>query len=175
MFTPLITSWPVAIETLNCNRVVFLFPVLIFRALSLYNDNTKKKGACRNSAHDESPVKWLFKTVQLMNETCWKAEILNPVSDVLFCVRSVGPPPELVRQREAKWINIMVQWDRILLKKTSKVRIIRGTIPNWRTSAVMTAEFHLSASVSCCLYCTCWFIVTLLWLQLTLQIEQSRC
>ncbi|XP_036932547.1 trichohyalin [Acanthopagrus latus] len=36
---------------------------------------------------------------------------------------SVGPPPELVRQREAKWINIMLQWDRILLKKTSKVKV----------------------------------------------------
>ncbi|XP_073343049.1 uncharacterized protein tbc1d10c [Pagrus major] len=36
---------------------------------------------------------------------------------------SVGPPPEMVRQREAKWINIMVQWDRILLKKSSKVKV----------------------------------------------------
>uniref|UniRef100_A0A667XVD2 Rab-GAP TBC domain-containing protein n=1 Tax=Myripristis murdjan TaxID=586833 RepID=A0A667XVD2_9TELE len=36
------------------------------------------------------------------------------------CVRSVGPPPELVRQREAKWINIISQWDRILMKKSSK-------------------------------------------------------
>ncbi|XP_051274971.1 TBC1 domain family member 10B [Dicentrarchus labrax] len=36
---------------------------------------------------------------------------------------SVGPPPELVRQREAKWINIIAQWDRILLKKTSKVKV----------------------------------------------------
>ncbi|XP_038554560.1 trichohyalin isoform X1 [Micropterus salmoides] len=36
---------------------------------------------------------------------------------------SVGPPPELVRQREAKWINIIGQWDRILLKKTSKVKV----------------------------------------------------
>ncbi|KAG8004011.1 Carabin [Nibea albiflora] len=36
---------------------------------------------------------------------------------------STGPPPELVRQREAKWINIIVQWDRILLKKTSKVKV----------------------------------------------------
>ncbi|XP_070692381.1 rab GTPase-activating protein eat-17 [Pempheris klunzingeri] len=35
----------------------------------------------------------------------------------------VGPPPELVRQREAKWINIISQWDRILLKKTSKVKV----------------------------------------------------
>lgn len=40
---------------------------------------------------------------------------------ILFCVRSVGPPPELVRHRETKWINIISQWDRILLKKTSKV------------------------------------------------------
>ncbi|XP_070818286.1 ecotropic viral integration site 5 ortholog [Chaetodon trifascialis] len=38
-------------------------------------------------------------------------------------VSSVGPPPELVRQREAKWINIIGQWDRILLKKTSKVKV----------------------------------------------------
>ncbi|XP_068570976.1 ecotropic viral integration site 5 ortholog [Cebidichthys violaceus] len=36
---------------------------------------------------------------------------------------SVGPPPELVRQRETKWINIISQWDRILLKKTSKVKV----------------------------------------------------
>ncbi|KAM9356692.1 uncharacterized protein tbc1d10c [Symphorus nematophorus] len=36
---------------------------------------------------------------------------------------SVGPPPELVRQREAKWINIIAQWDRILQKKTSKVKV----------------------------------------------------
>ncbi|RVE67315.1 hypothetical protein OJAV_G00101620 [Oryzias javanicus] len=34
----------------------------------------------------------------------------------------VGPPPELVRQREAKWINIIRQWDHILLKKSSKVK-----------------------------------------------------
>ncbi|XP_030001735.1 ecotropic viral integration site 5 ortholog [Sphaeramia orbicularis] len=38
-------------------------------------------------------------------------------------VRSAGPPPELVRQREAKWIHIIGQWDRILLKKTSKVKM----------------------------------------------------
>uniref|UniRef100_A0AAQ4P3A5 TBC1 domain family, member 10C n=1 Tax=Gasterosteus aculeatus aculeatus TaxID=481459 RepID=A0AAQ4P3A5_GASAC len=42
---------------------------------------------------------------------------------ILFCVRSVGPPPELVRHRETKWINIISQWDRILLKKTSKVKV----------------------------------------------------
>ncbi|XP_078116676.1 uncharacterized protein tbc1d10c [Sander vitreus] len=36
---------------------------------------------------------------------------------------SVGPAPELVRQRETKWINIISQWDRILLKKTSKVKV----------------------------------------------------
>ncbi|XP_026185505.1 ecotropic viral integration site 5 ortholog [Mastacembelus armatus] len=36
---------------------------------------------------------------------------------------SVGPPPELVRQREVKWINIIQQWDRILLKKTSKIKV----------------------------------------------------
>ncbi|KAF6726716.1 TBC1 domain family member 10A [Oryzias melastigma] len=34
----------------------------------------------------------------------------------------VGPPPELVRQRESKWINIIRQWDHILLKKSSKVK-----------------------------------------------------
>lgn len=37
------------------------------------------------------------------------------------CVRSVGPAPELVRHREAKWINIISQWDHILQKKNSKV------------------------------------------------------
>ncbi|XP_024864360.1 ecotropic viral integration site 5 ortholog [Kryptolebias marmoratus] len=36
---------------------------------------------------------------------------------------SVGPPPELVRQREAKWINLIGQWDRVLLKKSSKVKL----------------------------------------------------
>uniref|UniRef100_A0A3Q3JJ85 Rab-GAP TBC domain-containing protein n=1 Tax=Monopterus albus TaxID=43700 RepID=A0A3Q3JJ85_MONAL len=36
---------------------------------------------------------------------------------------NVGPPPELVRQREAKWIDIIHQWDRILLKKPSKVKV----------------------------------------------------
>ncbi|XP_037316592.2 ecotropic viral integration site 5 ortholog isoform X2 [Pungitius pungitius] len=36
---------------------------------------------------------------------------------------SVGPPPELVRHRETKWINIIGQWDRLLLKKTSKVKV----------------------------------------------------
>lgn len=36
---------------------------------------------------------------------------------------SVGPSPELVRQREAKWINIMVQWNQILPKRTNKVKV----------------------------------------------------
>ncbi|XP_035768828.1 ecotropic viral integration site 5 ortholog [Neolamprologus brichardi] len=36
---------------------------------------------------------------------------------------SLGPPPELVRQREAKWIKIIDQWDRILSKKSSKVKV----------------------------------------------------
>ncbi|XP_042348664.1 ecotropic viral integration site 5 ortholog isoform X2 [Plectropomus leopardus] len=36
---------------------------------------------------------------------------------------SVGPSPELVRQRETKWINIISQWDRMLLKKTSKIKV----------------------------------------------------
>ncbi|XP_047209125.1 ecotropic viral integration site 5 ortholog [Girardinichthys multiradiatus] len=36
---------------------------------------------------------------------------------------SVGPSPEVVRQREAKWINIMSQWDFILSKKSSKVKL----------------------------------------------------
>ncbi|XP_035017380.1 ecotropic viral integration site 5 ortholog [Hippoglossus stenolepis] len=35
---------------------------------------------------------------------------------------SVGPPPELVRHRENKWISIILQWDRMMLKKTSKVK-----------------------------------------------------
>ncbi|CAL8264295.1 unnamed protein product [Lota lota] len=35
---------------------------------------------------------------------------------------SVGPPPELVRQREAKWIDIISQWDHVLQKKNSKVK-----------------------------------------------------
>nr|XP_015801469.2 ecotropic viral integration site 5 ortholog [Nothobranchius furzeri] len=36
---------------------------------------------------------------------------------------SVGPSPELVRQREAKWINIIGQWNRILLRKSSTVKL----------------------------------------------------
>ncbi|XP_021416922.2 trichohyalin isoform X1 [Oncorhynchus mykiss] len=35
---------------------------------------------------------------------------------------SEGPSPELVRQREAKWINIISQWDRVLLKNSRKVK-----------------------------------------------------
>ncbi len=38
---PLITSWPVAMETSIRYRVVFLFPVLILRTLSFYYDNTE--------------------------------------------------------------------------------------------------------------------------------------
>ncbi|KAJ8371880.1 hypothetical protein AAFF_G00299180 [Aldrovandia affinis] len=37
-------------------------------------------------------------------------------------VGTEGPPPEVVRQRETKWLNIISQWDRILLKKTNKVK-----------------------------------------------------
>ncbi|XP_029020900.1 rab GTPase-activating protein eat-17 [Betta splendens] len=36
---------------------------------------------------------------------------------------NLGPPPELVRHRETKWINIIQQWDRVLLKKTNKVKV----------------------------------------------------
>ncbi|KAM6923438.1 uncharacterized protein tbc1d10c [Xenentodon cancila] len=36
---------------------------------------------------------------------------------------SVGPSPELVRQREAKWMKIIGQKERILLKKSSKVKV----------------------------------------------------
>lgn len=46
---------------------------------------------------------------------------------VLFCFRRVGPPPELVRQRETKWINIILQWDSMLLKKTNKVCLSSDT------------------------------------------------
>ncbi|XP_036406779.1 TBC1 domain family member 10A, partial [Megalops cyprinoides] len=37
-------------------------------------------------------------------------------------VGNEGPPPEVVRQRETKWLNIISQWDRIILKKTNKVK-----------------------------------------------------
>ncbi|KAL0974205.1 hypothetical protein UPYG_G00217070 [Umbra pygmaea] len=37
-------------------------------------------------------------------------------------VRTEGPSPELVRQREMKWINIISQWDQVVLKKSSKVK-----------------------------------------------------
>lgn len=43
----------------------------------------------------------------------------------------MGPAPELVRQREAKWIDILAQWDRILLKKTSKVCARKGNTGYW--------------------------------------------
>ncbi|MBN3311772.1 TB10A protein, partial [Atractosteus spatula] len=33
-----------------------------------------------------------------------------------------GPPPEVIRQREAKWLEIISHWDRFLLKKSSKVK-----------------------------------------------------
>ncbi|XP_008281848.1 trichohyalin [Stegastes partitus] len=36
---------------------------------------------------------------------------------------SVGPSPELVRHRETKWLSLIGQWDRILLKKSSKVKV----------------------------------------------------
>ncbi|KAM9850153.1 uncharacterized protein tbc1d10c isoform 1-T2 [Aulostomus maculatus] len=37
--------------------------------------------------------------------------------------RTVGPHPQLVRQREAKWISIIDKWEHILLKRTSKVKV----------------------------------------------------
>lgn len=45
----------------------------------------------------------------------------SEISTCLFVIRMVGPHPHLVRQREAKWINIMEQWQTILLKKTNMV------------------------------------------------------
>ncbi|XP_041847090.1 ecotropic viral integration site 5 ortholog [Melanotaenia boesemani] len=36
---------------------------------------------------------------------------------------SVGPSPGLVRQREAKWINIVENWERTMLRKSSKVKV----------------------------------------------------
>uniref|UniRef100_W5MNW0 Rab-GAP TBC domain-containing protein n=1 Tax=Lepisosteus oculatus TaxID=7918 RepID=W5MNW0_LEPOC len=33
-----------------------------------------------------------------------------------------GPPPEVIRQREVKWLEIISHWDRFLLKKSSKVK-----------------------------------------------------
>uniref|UniRef100_A0AAV2MJB5 Rab-GAP TBC domain-containing protein n=1 Tax=Knipowitschia caucasica TaxID=637954 RepID=A0AAV2MJB5_KNICA len=37
--------------------------------------------------------------------------------------RRKGPSPAQVRQREAKWINIIDQWDKLLFKKTSKIKV----------------------------------------------------
>ncbi|XP_061756003.1 carabin-like isoform X2 [Nerophis ophidion] len=37
--------------------------------------------------------------------------------------RTVGPRPQLVRQREAKWIHIMDQWESILFKKNNMVKV----------------------------------------------------
>ncbi|KAM9795348.1 uncharacterized protein tbc1d10c [Neosynchiropus ocellatus] len=36
---------------------------------------------------------------------------------------SLGPHPHLVRQREGKWINIINQWESILMKKPHKVKV----------------------------------------------------
>lgn len=62
----------------------------------------------------------MHKTLSFLHRKCLLQNAYLLVC-VPFSVGSVGPPPELVRQREAKWINIIAQWDRILLKKTSKV------------------------------------------------------
>ncbi|KAM9834719.1 uncharacterized protein tbc1d10c isoform 1-T1 [Syngnathus typhle] len=38
-------------------------------------------------------------------------------------IKIVGPHPQLVRQREAKWINIIDQWRSILMKKTNMIKV----------------------------------------------------
>lgn len=76
-----------------------------------------------------APTEITFKSLQSVNvaeqramQLCSLFKTFNSFPPyVLCCVRTVGPSPELVRQREAKWINIISNWDRILLKKTSKV------------------------------------------------------
>lgn len=92
-----LTSWrtssPVTMGTQNCRSVVFLFPFLIVIVL---------------------PVPEMT-TVQSANMPPFRY-----TRRFFFC-RNVGPAPELVRQREAKWIDIMGRWNHILLKKTSKV------------------------------------------------------
>uniref|UniRef100_A0A3Q3DWC7 Ecotropic viral integration site 5 protein homolog n=1 Tax=Hippocampus comes TaxID=109280 RepID=A0A3Q3DWC7_HIPCM len=54
----------------------------------------------------------------------------NEISTYLFFIRMVGPHPQLVRQREAKWINIMDQWQTIFLKKTNMVLQCQKGIPS---------------------------------------------
>ncbi|XP_072768514.1 TBC1 domain family member 10A [Nerophis lumbriciformis] len=45
------------------------------------------------------------------------------VSDGSEARRTEGPRPQLVRQREAKWINVMDQWESILFKKNNMVKV----------------------------------------------------
>lgn len=85
--------------TKNCRSVVFLFPFLILSALLLF-EKTIVQSACTCLHRPFSQISLL---------STWSSH------------RNVGPAPELVRQREAKWIDIMGQWNHILLKKTSKV------------------------------------------------------
>ncbi|XP_028315181.1 TBC1 domain family member 10B isoform X5 [Gouania willdenowi] len=65
-------------------------------------------------------------------EQSWGSEVsLEPETDRFgflvtnngSMVRSDGPSPELVRHREAKWINIISHWDHMLMKRSSKVRL----------------------------------------------------
>lgn len=128
----ILTCYHVDLKLLPCG-----FPVscLDFQRLSVM---TAHRSEHRNSAHwrKRCPVNWLLYGVTVNRlDTIWPLILeLNMVFKyfylvyyVLICIRCVGPPPELVRQREAKWINIIGQWDRILSKNNSKVRPILDT------------------------------------------------
>lgn len=126
----LITSWPVAIETWEPPSCGFPVSCLVLGCSLVRSVMITHKSAC-------SFARWpsqfhLNACIQSHItdhgwDTCNKCSCRFSVWNTLlflctsFCVRSVGPPPELVRQREAKWINIISQWERILTKKSSKV------------------------------------------------------
>lgn len=84
----------------------------------------KRSSTMKTSAH-AAVLHGDFKAPGLINALCYTSNLLNTgfslSKNLLIFFRSVGPAPELVRQREAKWISIISQWDHILLKKASKV------------------------------------------------------
>ncbi|XP_072251755.1 uncharacterized protein tbc1d10c [Leuresthes tenuis] len=107
-------------ETPNCKHVVFLFPVLFFEALRFCAVMTARKVHAATLHSDlKASSEVTFSVFGQASETV----NIRWVLCVPSFIRIVGPSPELVRQREAKWINIMGQWDRILVKKSSKVKV----------------------------------------------------
>lgn len=118
------------------------FPVSCLSVMTTQNE------ACNRLCTLSQCVQW--KDYPSFLNWMWSFPVLNVslVFHALFCIRRVGPTPELVRHREAKWINIIVQWESILLKKTNKVCAIIGTcILDRSTKKKCTrAAFYLAAS-----------------------------